>query len=279
MCLQTLKSLAAPVYPLESLHGPEHRFSWISLHETYTNWLGSYGPSILHIHGTARVSDASEYIFHCLDVHRAAKRNNEILVYFTFQRHDDRCDSVVAMLNTLIAQILNHNQDLYRAVKTWYEEMSHHRSWTQAELLLLFRTILADWSHSGILCVIDGLDECDDSRRELLRDLCSFFSVIERRYKIAITSTTNSFLRAKLADWPTINLDDQPEDSDSAKTNLASEIDLEVLDLMQECPVFRDFEKTITEKFYEYGQDKHRHHLVLNQLRLSKSQSSRSAVH
>ena len=275
-CLQTLQSLAAPVYPLESAYGPRHRFSWIGLHETYTKWLDSYGPSILHVHGTAGVSDASEYIFQCLDEYRAANQSNEVLVYFAFKGHDDRCNSVVGMLNTLLAQILNHHLDLY-IVRSHFEQMSHHGSWTQAELLLLFKRILGLWGDAGILCVINGLDECNDSRMAFLKDLCSFVSLTERRYKIAITSTADSVLQATLADWPTINLDDHPKDSDSAEPNLASDIDLEVLELMQERPVNCDFEKTLTEKFLEYGRDKHQRRLVLNQLRLSKSQSTKSA--
>lgn len=270
--------MAAPIYPLESLYGPGHRFNWITLHESYTKWLDSYGPSILHVHGTAGVSDASEYIFQCLDAYRAVKQDNEIILYFTFNRHDDRCNSVVAMLNTLLAQIIAHNQNLYTAVRLQYEQMSLHRGWTQTELLLCFRNILSYWNHDGILCVINGLDECDGSRKAFLEDICSHASLTERRFKIAITSTTDSDLQTALADWPTIDLDDWPQHSDTANTNPASDIGLEVLKLMQQRPVFCGFEKTITDKLLECKQDKHWHRLVLHQLRLSKSPSTKSAA-
>lgn len=115
---------------------------------------------------------------------------------------------MVAMLNTLLAQILNHNQALYADVSLQYEQMSFHRSWTQADLSLLFHNVLLSRDHGGILCVINGLDECDDSRTAFLKGLCSLTSITERRYKIVITSATDSDLQAALADWPTINLDD-----------------------------------------------------------------------
>lgn len=271
--------MAAPVYPLESLYGPKHQFSWISLHDTYMKWLDGYGPSILHVHGITSVSDASEYIFQCLNAYKAAKPDNKILVYFTFKEHDDRCNSVVAMLNTLLAQIFNHNPELYNTVKLQYKQISHHCSWTQAELFLLFQMTLADLHHGGILCVINSLDKCNDSREAFLKDLCRFFSLTERRCQIVITSTANSALHATLAEWPTINLDDRIEDSDIVTTTLASDVNLEVLELMQDCPVFCGFEKKITEDFLKYGQDKHRRHLVLHQLRLSKGQSTKAAAH
>ncbi|KAH0557197.1 hypothetical protein GP486_005013 [Trichoglossum hirsutum] len=277
-CLQTLGSLAAPVYPLESLYGPDHQLSWLSSHETYTKWLDGYGPSILHVHGTVGASDASEYIFQHLNAYRTEKQNSEILVYFAFISHHDRCNSVVAMLNTLLAQILSHNPNLFGAVARQYEQMSFHRSWTEGDLWLFFRNILSFWGQNGILCVINGLDECDDSWTGFLKNLCSLASLTERRWKIAITSTGDPDLQAALADWPAINLDDQPGDPGTANTNLASDTDLEVLELIQERPAFSDFEKTITERLFECGQDKDWRRLVLNQLRFSKSPSTKSAA-
>ena len=277
-CLQTLRSVAAPVYPLESLYGPTHQFNWISTHQSYRKWLDDYGPSILHVHGTTGASDASEYIFQCLDVYRAENKIKEILVYFSFNAHDDRRNSIAAMINSFLAQIIIHHDYLYNAVSALYKRMSLHRSWAQADLLHLFRNVLSDWDHGGILCVINSLDECDDSRTVFLKDLCRFASVAERRYKIAITSKTDSDLQAVLADWPTINLDDQPEDLDTVNTNLASEIEHDVLELTQHRPVICDFEKTVTDKLLKCGHDKHWRRLILNQLRLSKSPSTKLAA-
>jgi len=276
--LQTICSLAAPVWPLESLYGPIHRFNWISLHETYNKWLRSREPNILHVYGTTGASDASEYIFQCLNAYRTEKQTKEILLYFAFDGDDDRCNSVTAMLNTLLSQAINHNQNFYDPVKLPYEQMSFHSSWTQADLLLHFRNILTDWDQGDIFLVINGLNECDNSRMAFLENICTFASHTERHFKIAITSTPDSDLNAALAHWPNINLDERPEDPAITNRNLVSDIDLEVLELMQQRPTFCDFEKTITEKLLECGQDQHWRRLVLNQLRLSKGPSTKSAT-
>lgn len=138
--------------------------------------------------------------------------------------------------------------------------------------------IVSDWNHGGVLYVINGLDECDNSRTVFLKDLCRFASVTERRYKIAITSKTDSDLQALLANWPTINLDDHPEDLDTVNTNLAANFEREVLELMQHRPVFCDFEKTVTDKLLRCGHNKHWRRLISSQLRLGKSLSTKSAT-
>ena len=264
--LRTLWSLAAPVYPIGRFNGSENQFDWIAAHETYKTWFDSQQPSILHIHGISDTSDASEFIFQCLNVYREAQQKKIILTYFTFKRHDDRYNSVTAMLTTLLIQMFSECQDIFNAVRLPFEEMSHHCSWTQTELLLLFRIMLSSWDHDGILCVIDGMSECDHSRMAFLEDICSLARHTEQRFKIAITSSADCNIQSVLAEWPTINLESHKED---IKSNLASNIDLGVLELMQQRPKFYDFEKRITEKLFNCGQDTHWRRLVLNQLRFS----------
>jgi ankyrin repeat protein len=123
--------------------------------------------------------------------------------------------------------------------------------------------------------VIDSLNECDDSRVVFLENICTFASYTERHFKIAITSTADSNLKAALAHWPNINLDEQPEDPAIANRNLASDIDLKVLQLMQERLIFCDFENVIAEKLLECGEDERWRCLILNNLRLSKSPSTK----
>ena len=275
---QTLRSLAAPVYPIRSMTNFGHRFDWITAHETYKIWFESPIPSILHVHGSTDTSDASELVFRVLDVHREAEENKKILAYFSFNKYDDRYNSVTAMLNTLLAQIFSEQRDLYSAVRERSEAMFYHSSWTQTELLLLFRRLLSSHDHGGILCVINSMDECDESRIAFLEDICNFASQTERRFKICITSTADCDLQSALNDWPVINLDDHRQDPLAAASNLASDVDSEVLELMQHRPEYHDFQKRITETISTCGQQTHWRHLVLHQLRFRIPSSTRSEV-
>ena len=259
-------SLAAPLYPIGQSNGSATRFDWITTDETYKTWFDCQEPSILHVHGVSGTTDASEFIFHHLNSYREAQQKKEILTYFTFKRHDDRYNSVMAMLTTLLIQIFSDCQDIYNAVRLPFEEMSHHSSWTQTDLLLLFRNVLSSWDHDGIWCVINRMNECEDSCTTFLSDICSFAKHTERRFKIIITSTSDCDSRRLLAGWPSINLSSHQEGVDS---KVATDIDLGVLELVQQRSKFSEFEKRIAEKLLNCGQDTHWRRLVLKQLRLS----------
>ncbi len=277
--LRTLWSLAAPVYPMGQLNGSETRFDWIATHKTYKAWFDSQEPSILHIHGAeygaGDTTDASEFIFQRLNEHREAQQTKDILTYFAFKRYDDRYNSVTAMLTTLLIQILSELQDTYSAAPLLVEEMFYHSSWTQTDLLLLFRKVLLSWDHGGILCVINGMSECEDPCRAFLLAICSLAKHTERRFKIAIISTSDCNLQPVLADWPTIDLDSHQE---GVRGNLTSDIDLGILELVQQRSKYSEFEKTITEKLYNCGQDTHWRRLVLNRLRFTDSPPTKSGI-
>ena len=170
------------------------------------------------------------------------------------------------MLTTLLIQIFSDCQDIHYAVRLQFEEMSYHCSWTQTDLLLLFRNVLSSCDHDGIWCVINGLHECEDSCTTFLSNICSFTKDTERRFKIIITSTPDCDSRRLLAGWPSINLNSHQETGDS---KVATDIDLGVLELVQQRPKFAEFEKRIAGKLLNCGQDTDWRRLILNQLRFS----------
>ena len=276
--LRTLWSLAAPVFPIGRLAGSEHRFNWITAHEEYKAWINSQTPSVLHVHGTSNVPDASEFIFKCLNEDWDARQKNKIVTYFTFEKDDDRRNSTTAMLITLSTQILNECQSLHKAVRLLLDEMSHHCSWTKTDLLLLFRIILLSCENDGIVCIINSMSECDSSFLAFLEEICSLVRHTERRFKVAVTSTTNYICQSVLTGWPAINLDDQQEGSHTINPTLASGFDFAVLKLIQQHPEFYDFRKRITEKLSGCGQDRHWRRLILNQLKLSEYPLTRLAI-
>ena len=273
--LHALWTLAAPVYSIGQSDGSETRFGRIAAHETYKNWIASQKPSILHVHGISGTADASEFIFHHLNSYREAQQKKEILIYFTFKRYDDRCNSMVAMLTTLLIQMLSDCQDIYNAVRLPFEEMVQHSSWTQTDLLLLFRNMLSSWDHDGVWCVINGLTECEGTCTPFLSDIFTLAKHTERRFKIVVTSTSDGSSKRLLAEWPAINLDSLQE---GVKSNPATEIDLGVLELVHKRSKFSEFEKRITRKLLDCGQDTRWRHLILNQLRFSDAPSTKLAI-
>ena len=177
---------------------------------------------------------------------------------------------MAAMLNTLLIQILSQSPDLYNAVRLPLHEMAGNSSWTQTDWLLLFRNILLNCEHGGLVCVLDSMSECENSCLAILEYICILARQTERRFKFVVTSNTNCNLQPVLSNWPTINLDDHQEDPHNISRTIVSDVDHGVLELVQHQPNFYGFKKRITEKLLECGQDRHWRRLVLNQLRFSK---------
>ena len=273
--LHTLWPLAAPVYSIGQSNGSETGFGRIAAHETYKTWCDSQNPSILHIHGVNGTTDASECIFHHLNSYREAQQRKKILTYFSFKRYDDRYNSMMAMLTTLLIQMLSDCPDIYNAVRLPFEEMVQHSSWTETDLLLLFRSVLSSWDHDGIWCVINGLSECREAYTPFLSDIFTLAKHTERPFKIVITSTSDGDSRRLLAGWPTINLDSLQE---GVMSNLATDIHLGVLELVQKRSKFSEFERRIGMKLFDCGQDTRWRHLVLKQLRFSHGPSTKLAI-
>jgi ankyrin repeat protein len=265
-----LQALAAPLPLFETVLGPNSRYHWISQHESYTQWIANRSPSLLHIYGSTGTSEASEYIFQTLQDRRSELANEQLPIYFAFDKHDDQRNSLASMLNTLISQILSHKYSLAKSVSISFKHLLVHRSWTEVEMFSMLRSLSTNLDHKGILCVIDGLDVCGTPGKNFLNDLNAYTTNTERHMKFAIVSTANSGLETALAGWPSINIDDHAEDFGTASTRLASEIDLEVLELVQLSPGWSKFEKTIRDYLFDCGHDKHWRCLVLNDFRKSE---------
>lgn len=219
---------------------------------------------MLHVHGTTGVSDASEYLSQHLDVHSA---ETEPFIYFTFDKYDSQRNSVIGMLNSIQSQIYSHLPVYHDAALLPQEQMAFYHSWTVSELYTMFRNFCTNVSHAGSYMVINGLDECDESILSFLKNLCYLVGTTEYKIKMVLASTTKLSIQSVLAEWPTICLDDHvPTTADANHEALASEVELEVVHLVQDFPSLYSFETSITEKLLKCGQDQDWRRLVLKQL-------------
>ena len=209
---------------------------------------------------------------------RDGNQKGELVTYVTFKKDDDRFTSTATMLSTLMFQIFSECQDLGNAVRLPFNEMSRHSSWTETDWKFLFRNMLSSPYHGGVVCVISNMDECDSSGIALLEDICSFATHTERRFKIAVTSTTDCSLNTVLTDWPAINLDDYQDDHHIVDMTIASDAELEVQELVEHRRNFCGFERRIAEKLFECGRDRQWRRLILKQLRFSKDPLTKLAI-
>jgi hypothetical protein len=263
--LHTLRTLAAPTPPLVLPLGEQAQLDWILVHETYTNWLSSDGPGILHIHGTTRSSKAAKYLFQVLSDRHFVNPSTEIPIYFSFDKHDDRRNSILGMLNTVLAQIFSHSLILANRGSGYAEKMTLSHSWSQEELILILRVVLMNLNYRSIICVLDGFDECDESRRTFLKDFCYFSSVTEHRWKIAFISRTTPDIQNILSNCPTINVDENI-DPENVKINLAYDIDVELMALISQRPIYTGFKDDVRDMLAKIGEDDVHRSLAVKEL-------------
>ncbi|UKZ75139.1 hypothetical protein TrVFT333_002812 [Trichoderma virens FT-333] len=127
--------------------------------------------------------------------------------------------------------------------------------------------------------IIDGLDECDDSRIMLISDLLYLAKSSERPVKFVITSTSNfnEDIRRALQDCLTIDLDISQENIMEIKEKDLFE--LELLDLLFQCrPYLKGSRKDIQGLLESCGVDVQLRRQVLSWLQVSSSVSSISGL-
>lgn len=189
--------------------GPNHRFAWIGDDDTYKAWYGEKQAQILYIHGRSGVREAAEYVFYHLDeIHH--QRNNEIVLYFTFENSDVRCDRVEDMLTSFLAQIIGHFPSLAEFVTGQFERLSKDRSWNDYDLLNWFEYYRLRGEVEGVSCVINHFDQCDGESRKAFLELFSYIATVnERPWRVAVTSLEPGALSEELAsdNWPVLDLD------------------------------------------------------------------------
>lgn len=221
---------------------------------------------MLHICGSAGTLEASQYIFQSLSDHQSKQHSDRILLYFSFDKYDDQRNSLASMFNSLISQIISNKEITTAAARLSFRSLYSHRGWTELELWTMFRDLVTVLDQKGVVCVINGLDSCGDSGVAFLVALNQLPSVTERHMKFAIASAIDSGLDTALTDWPSINIDDRSSDPNTAP-ELASYIDLELLDLMQLSPGCGRFETVIRDSLAKCGHDRDWRRLVLRGFR------------
>ena len=199
-----------------------------------------------------------------------------MLLYFSFNKYDDRCNSITAMINKFLAQVLTQDQRFNEIIEAHLERSSHYSSWTQTDLLPLIQSIIV--CHDSVQCVINGLNECDDSWAVFFSNICDLAKSNENRFKIVIISTLHPTLQSALAKWSFINLDDNQDNASAAYKDLISGFNLEVLELMQHRLFYLNFQAMINEKLLACGKDKYWRQLILTQLRLCKDAFTKAAL-
>lgn len=269
--MRAFTTLASRGTPIQAIPTVGKRFQWVTEHKLFTTWLTSYGTDLLYVSGKSRIAEVSDHILQSLDDTNVAKtKGKDLILTFRFEKHDIRYSSVVEMLTSLLAQVFRHRQAMTDFLV--FEQMQFYRSWTQTELLILFKTVLGHNDHEGIIVVISCVDQCDDTRTIFLQDLCHWLTLTEHRIKILVTGAADEHTKSLLSDHQAIELEEQTPEA--LETFLLPDVKDEIEKLIQWDPFIARLQRKLREYLKPFAHDQQWLRLMTAGLRLSPGEKN-----
>lgn len=189
---------------------------WIVRHPRYRHWLEGDEASLLRISGGPGKGKTMLAIFLTEELQPMLHSTDSTLLYYFCSNRDKRRNSAITILRGMLYQWLSLQPNLGEHIlnyfdgseKTKYTVSSFESLW---ELFLIF---LNQMGPCNIVCVLDGLDECEEeSLKQLLDTLDNHFLESDKGSKarlkvILISRPQPEFIETKLHRFPRIALED-----------------------------------------------------------------------
>ncbi|SPO05222.1 uncharacterized protein DNG_07909 [Cephalotrichum gorgonifer] len=188
---------------------------WLRRHLTYQEWLEGADPPVLWISGgpgkgkTILAIYITEMLQHVVDYTQGV-----LLYYFCSNREKSR-NTALTIMRGLIYQWLTIHPHLAQHIQSYFDG-AETTKYTTSNFICLWRLFLIMLRQSGscqVLCVLDGLDECEgESLKQLLDVLREYFLESEEkpaaRLKVILLSRPQmAILESSLRPFRRINLD------------------------------------------------------------------------
>ncbi|KAM6524138.1 hypothetical protein FSOLCH5_004742 [Fusarium solani] len=193
---RSLLALASPVYPLRT--GESSNF--LKDLPEYQAWLSHREPQILYIHGNHRVREAAEQVFYSLESDAEGNQRRSLVLYFSFDRWDVRCDSIRDLIATFLAQIITHFPRLNQQLEFFFNQLHNEHGWTETDLIQFFEWFRSSDEVEEVICVINYFDECTPaSRKKFLENFVYVSQNVETPWKVVVTSHKPGALTEELS--------------------------------------------------------------------------------
>ncbi|KAK3304799.1 ankyrin repeat-containing domain protein [Chaetomium strumarium] len=200
----------------------------------YENWVNQPKSSLLHLYGHRNITEAAQYAFCKLDATRRSPWvMGEHVLHFKFDSHDVRRKSVGDMARVFMNAILIYRNHMNGTMGNDLKPPPFSDYWHDEDAWAPFNMVrkAAGSSWQGIY-IIDGLDECDESRSLILAEFLRAVRCSEQRFKVLVTSTSgrNQDIKDALSDQFTIDAD---QAYDASAGRFGPEFDSEHLHLVE----------------------------------------------
>lgn len=194
---------------------------WFLDHEKYLHWRRSQESSLLWVSADPGCGKSVLASF-LVDQFQSSKARTglpETVCYFFFKDDAVEQKKAIYALSAILHQIYATQPGLLRHALEESQEKGSSKTFTNLDALwrILMRTV-RDKNSSNIICVIDGLDECEKvSQHQLMKYLVDLYKCQEDRlkeapfFKVLITSRPDNSIKTALNQLPAIRLRGEDE--------------------------------------------------------------------
>ncbi|KAI9853089.1 MAG: hypothetical protein M1838_001590 [Thelocarpon superellum] len=169
-CLQCLCTSDYDGHKQSIVNRVDGTCTWFLEHSRYRSWLEQENTSLLWISGDPGCGKSvlASFLVEDLKCHSAPSAS--ICFFFCDDKVDSQKDAT-AILCGLLHQLLSTNRALLRHATAVFERRGSRMSGELPSLWEIFRDMCADPAAGEVICVIDALDECEESDRTRLLKL------------------------------------------------------------------------------------------------------------
>lgn len=214
-CRRRLHVLYPVVYLLPAPQPYPGTLDWVERHEAYRTWLDCRSSAILHIYGRSGSGKSvlSAYLLRKLR-RKVPEFDPAAVISHSFDKADNRRDSLRSLLLSFIQQLLGQGQSVYGNVKDMYESMEQRSNWTAVDLWAFFRSVVSCHRTRPIICVVDAPDQCRCAGAEFWSNIIKLQQQTDSPFKFLITSQPEEDIRPRLGSFFTIDLEKEGSDAD-----------------------------------------------------------------
>ncbi|PSN67547.1 ankyrin repeat protein [Corynespora cassiicola Philippines] len=188
---------------------------WLTQHTNYQEWLADMNHPLLGITGGPGKGKTMLAIYITEVLQPVVDAAENILLYYFCSNRDKNRNTALTIMRGILHQWIDLHPHLAKDIKNSFEgtEATRYTISSFISLWRVFLTLLRQSTSSQVVCVLDGLDECEkESLKQLLSAVGSYLSKpgekSRPRLKLIILSRPQpAVLESKLGQYQQIELD------------------------------------------------------------------------
>ncbi|UKZ85974.1 uncharacterized protein TrAFT101_001813 [Trichoderma asperellum] len=188
---------------------------WLIQHPSYQRWLADASLPLLWISGGPGKGKTMLAIYITEVLQPNVDANKDVLLYYFCSNRDKNRNTALTIMRGIIHQWISRHPHLAQYVKNSFDgtETTKYTVSSFVSLWRVFLTLLRQSGSSQVVCVLDGLDECEkESLRQLLDAVGNHLSSSKEKEKpplklILLSRPQPAILEKTLSQYEQIKLD------------------------------------------------------------------------